>query len=375
MDNSYYVYCFLDPNKPGKFTYGNICLLYEPFYIGKGCKERVNAHFYPSNLKIKNYKNNKIVKLLKNGNHPLSEILISNLNESDSYSLENNLVNLIGRRNIKTGPLCNLTDGGKGALNLQLFKKRKKVYQFDKEYNLLNEYQSITEASKENGLFTSDISKCCLNKSNTHGGFFWSFKKEDNKFITHKKSRKIHQYNLNGNLINEFNSITEASNKLNINNSLISRCCSQNNDVLQLNGFYFRYENDSFPYKDKKLTYREVVKIESDKTTLFKSVNESSKLLKISTTKIIRRCSNKYLYDDIYLAYKDEYIKGIRKIFKIKGNGEKTIYKNDINGKIIKEFSSITDLCKDENISRRQFYTKVNKNNSIYKYKNKLKNG
>ena len=36
--NEFYVYCYMDPRKPGKYTYDglDICFLYEPFYIGSG---------------------------------------------------------------------------------------------------------------------------------------------------------------------------------------------------------------------------------------------------------------------------------------------------------------------------------------------------
>ena len=34
----HYVYAYLDPRKPGKYSYKglNVSFLYEPFYIGKG---------------------------------------------------------------------------------------------------------------------------------------------------------------------------------------------------------------------------------------------------------------------------------------------------------------------------------------------------
>jgi hypothetical protein len=39
--NSFYVYIYLDPRKPGKFHYGEYCFDYEPFYVGKGKDNRM----------------------------------------------------------------------------------------------------------------------------------------------------------------------------------------------------------------------------------------------------------------------------------------------------------------------------------------------
>jgi len=42
--NRFYVYVYLDPRKPGNYTYGDYHFDYEPFYVGKGCDDRLNDH-------------------------------------------------------------------------------------------------------------------------------------------------------------------------------------------------------------------------------------------------------------------------------------------------------------------------------------------
>jgi hypothetical protein len=41
MNNCYYVYALLDPSNKGEFVYENKIFEYEPFYIGRGKKERL----------------------------------------------------------------------------------------------------------------------------------------------------------------------------------------------------------------------------------------------------------------------------------------------------------------------------------------------
>jgi hypothetical protein len=362
--NKYYVYCLLDPGKPGEFNYNEISFDYEPFYIGKGTGKRINAHFYPSSLKLKSYKNNKIKKILESNLKPIIKIIYENINEELAYEIENRLISNIGRHNINNGPLCNLTDGGKGALNAKNIEKYKKVCKFSLCGEFLDEYDSITQASEINNLFIENISRCCLGKANTHGGFFWSFKKENNYFIKDRRNKEIHQFDLDGNLINKYASITEAALNTGIIHSHISLCC--NGVLLKIKKTYFRYCDNIFPLKSKKLTNRPILKIESDNIIEFESLKKASEVLNISTKNIIERCKKSKYYDNLYLIYKDEYMKGIRKDFVVKGNGEKRIKKVSTEGDKIWEYSSIAEASEKENISRSKIYNLIKKNIIMY---------
>lgn len=56
-------------------------------------------------------------------------------------------------------------------------KVMKKVYQYDINKNLINEFNSITSAEKETNFTTGGISSACNKKQKTAYGFIWSFKK------------------------------------------------------------------------------------------------------------------------------------------------------------------------------------------------------
>jgi hypothetical protein len=102
MKNKYYVYAYLNPLKSGKYLYDGYKFDYEPFYIGKGCNYRaksIKGHFKNKELKI-------FIQSLKI--KPVIEYIKKDMNEYDSFLLEGRLINLIGRKNIKNGPLLNV---------------------------------------------------------------------------------------------------------------------------------------------------------------------------------------------------------------------------------------------------------------------------
>lgn len=136
----FYTYVYLDPRKPGIYTYGNFCtFLYEPFYIGKGREYRIHAHLQESRLKHESHtpKARKIkkLKLLK---YDLKRFVIKLNkfdNEMDCLNNEIYLISLIGRKDLNNGPLVNLTDGGDGSLNVSDETKNKlRNYRLNKTY-------------------------------------------------------------------------------------------------------------------------------------------------------------------------------------------------------------------------------------------------
>jgi len=109
-NNIFYNYVYLDPRKPGDYNYGEYHFDYEPFYVGKGSKGR-----YYSSHKRTLFCNNKIKKIEKSGLKIIYNFPYKNLTEIDSYNKEIELINIIGRKDMNTGPLTNLSNGGKGG--------------------------------------------------------------------------------------------------------------------------------------------------------------------------------------------------------------------------------------------------------------------
>lgn len=101
MSKLFYVYEIIDP-----FT--NL-----PFYVGKGTLNRCYDHL--KNLDSKSHKNNKIRKILDSGNQVIIRKVFWTDNEQEAFTEEKRLILLYGRKNIKTGMLTNLTNGGEGV--------------------------------------------------------------------------------------------------------------------------------------------------------------------------------------------------------------------------------------------------------------------
>jgi len=114
MKNIFYVYAYLDPRKPGNYSYGDLDFNYEPFYIGKGKGDRMKHHLR-ENKKYNPHKNRVISNIIRNGMDPIILILDDNLSENDALSIEISTISKIGRKNLKKGPLTNLTNGGEGS--------------------------------------------------------------------------------------------------------------------------------------------------------------------------------------------------------------------------------------------------------------------
>lgn len=105
MNKDNYVYCFIDENKI-------------PFYIGLGKYNRWNTHLIPSvlrTLKLPSFYA-KLSKMIRLNIHFEILLLRERITRTEAEYSEQILIKMIGRKDLNSGPLRNLTDGGDGAI-------------------------------------------------------------------------------------------------------------------------------------------------------------------------------------------------------------------------------------------------------------------
>ena len=169
----------------------------EPFYIGIG-----NNNIYRLTEKRGR---NIIWKQIANKTNYEVEILFDDLTWKQACEKEIEFINLYGRIDIKTGCLANMTNGGdcgtigrkyipsfehkeklsKSSIGKKMSESAKKkmsnnqklpVLQYDLNGNFIKEWDSITSASTNYGKTNSNIMRCCQGKFKQAYGFIWKYK-------------------------------------------------------------------------------------------------------------------------------------------------------------------------------------------------------
>lgn len=117
--------------------------------------------------------------------------------------------------------------------------KQVAVIQYDLDGTKIAEFLSLKEASEKTGISKSTICRVCNGKGQTAGGYRWSYLGEN---LAKCKSKRIQQFSQDGTLLNEFNSMTEASKMFNWSRAGIngiSKACKTNT---KYHGYIWKYK-------------------------------------------------------------------------------------------------------------------------------------
>lgn len=160
-----------------------------PFYVGKGKGDRAYYHLKCCPSDTNKHKVNTIKKILNAGKEPVIEFYRTNLTEQEAFDLEIRLIKSIGRKDLKTGPLCNKTDGGDGGSG---YKPTKEVLDKIKR-NYTREWREKASkrcSGENNGFYGRTLTDEHKQKL-AEGRKMWSITDEQRKKLSEaKKGRK-----------------------------------------------------------------------------------------------------------------------------------------------------------------------------------------
>lgn len=120
------VYIYFDPTVPSNYNILSQEYQYLPIYVGKGNiqQKRKYKHYKNKNTRL----GRKINKLLKTGIDPVLKTVFITDNEKEALDMEMKLITEIGRCDLKTGPLYNLTEGGEGTSGVIFTPERREKH-------------------------------------------------------------------------------------------------------------------------------------------------------------------------------------------------------------------------------------------------------
>ena len=257
--------------------------------------------------------------------------------EIEAYNKEEEIVTIDF---IKRRDNYNTSLGGKSSGTV--FKY---IYQYDLEGNYIKEWFGVEETAK--------IFKCNDNRFNIaikekRSAFnsFWSFEKVKKLDITDYKlsqHSEIYQYDLEGNLINIWNSVKEIQEQYQFTKNSL---CSAKSQKIPLGGFYFV---DAFINIVDIIKSRELIDCITDKSIskydqngnkiyTYPSIKQASKENNISTNVIKKSIQNN---EGIWsFGISDKYVQNVNYV-------TVKIEQYDLQGNLIKVWDSISQCSKE----------------------------
>jgi len=130
-----------------------------------------------------------------------------------------------------------------GVYEKKIFRINKKVFQFDFNGNMVNTFDSPTDAANKTGTKIYLIIRSCRNLYIRGGDYIWSYDEvEHRRYPNSKKRISVVKYDKNMNLIKEYPSLTIAAKEVKSSVTSISNCCKMKPHYLTVKGFVFRYK-------------------------------------------------------------------------------------------------------------------------------------
>ena len=254
---------------------------------------------------------------------------------------------------------------------------------YDLNNNFVKRYESAVEASKDLGIRQSGITACCrlYYGRTSSGGYKWKYEKTDTKiedvaYVPQKK--QIHQLSLNGEFIATYECIADAARAMGKNVQNFTKYVRKHlaYDYVWIVGDNYEKVDEILKELEEKKNHILQIDDNGNVVARFKSALEAETVVGINHSnichailsktkegKLFRKAAGFYWVDIIADPYYQIDFK-----FK-KSHGEKTIIQCDLEGKELREFSSIADAQEFLGIDRRKISVIYDCINKPYKAK------
>lgn len=164
----------------------------EVFYVGIGTKILGTTFKVKYNRSIQKSKRNIIWQRIVRKSDYRVEIIFESNSQDEIKQKEVEFIKLYGRKDLGTGTLCNLTDGGDGVTNRQFSEETLKKMQFSNVLcyevfvylingQYLTKYSSAMEATRKLNLTRCQVNACCNGKQKSCNGYLFFKEYRGNK--------------------------------------------------------------------------------------------------------------------------------------------------------------------------------------------------
>ena len=168
------------------------------------------------------------------------------------------------------------------TLRTNVAKMKRRIIQYDLQGNIINTYNSVTEAMQKTGCHMTNIIETARKHQNTAGGFIWRYTDDTDPLvpIINRNHKKVIQYSFDGEKIQEYVSVVSAAEQTGISKDKIAGC-ARGKSPKQAGGYIWRYENIPFSIEEKvnprckKVTQYD---LKGNRIKEFSSVAEASKV-------------------------------------------------------------------------------------------------
>ena len=303
------------------------------------------------------------------------EIVASELNKNEAEELEIKLISEFDCTNPNKGYNTNLGGCSTGQHSEQTKKtisrnQYKVVFQYDRySGDFIQKFDSTLQAQNELKIPNSNISSVCLKKCKTSHGFVFRYesdgyrygealsKEELEKINSNASVHKIGKYDIDGNLVAEFESITIATKKENIPKFTLYKMLKNNK---QYNGYYYCYIENIYAnefkkmYNQKKNSKKKILQYSYDTGKLikvFKSIHEASIETGINEKYIRYSCNEKHYSAGGYVwRFSGNIIIENKIDIPRDKRYKRPVAQLTLDGNIIKVYESISEAAKSLNV-------------------------